>query len=167
MWDLFTLRSRAMVLPMPWYQICPRLSVTKTLHWAGVCFCPQLSTTSFLMDSEIYRHEMNSLSTIRVRHQFRIFTKKRFDVRFYTSIQEEAHWGLIDRDIYVLKITLETIMQKNRGQFWSKKIIMSDASAQDCGNSMANALELLVICKVINIQHGSVTFTVCWTTLSM
>ena len=167
MWDLFTLRSRAMVLPMPWYQICPRLSVTKTLHWAGVCFCPQLSTTSFLMDSEIYRHEMNSLSTIRVRHQFRIFTKKRFDVRFYTSIQEEAHWGLIDRDIYVLKITLETIMQKNRGHFWSKKIIMSDASAQDCGNSMANALELLVICKVINIEHGSVTFTVCWTTLSM
>ena len=40
---------------------------------------------------------------------------------------------------------------KNSGQFWSKKIIMSDASAQDCGNSMANALEMLVICKVINI----------------
>ena len=52
---------------------------------------PIMSTASFLMDSEIYRHEMNSLSTIRVRHQFRIFTKKRFDIRFYTSIQEEAH----------------------------------------------------------------------------
>ena len=113
MWDLFTLRSRAMVLPMPWYQICSRLSVTKTLLYIelGYVIVPIYELGFFLMDSEMYRREMNSL-TIRVRHQFRIFTK-RFDIRLYTAFKRRyiEVWST-EIYIHILKITLEQLCKR-------------------------------------------------------